>query len=233
MLRNPARVLIVDDDDDIRDLVQHVLSNAGFRVEEACSGIQAIERCSRGDLELVLLDIMMPGMDGFETCRGIRDVSDVPVIFLSVKSSEQDIVDGFASGGQDYLVKPIRPRELAARLQAFVRRQYAPPVTTPHTYIYGNLVLDNRTRQVFTNGNPVIVSPISYELLKYFLKRVGQPVAKQDLLRDVWGYQDACGDYNLVEAAITRLRKDLHDDPHHPLYIYTIWGTGYRFGQKN
>jgi DNA-binding response OmpR family regulator len=194
-----ACILIADDDAEIRALVQTVLEKAGYRTAQVENGYQALQTCREQAVDLVVMDVMMPVMDGLEACRKIRRFSNVPVILLTVHADENALVNGFEAGALDYLAKPFRPRELLARIK--VQLDHAPARQSPRApnkLTYQSLVLDRRTHEVRVDGLVAPVSATSYQLLEYFLRRPGEVVSKTDLLRDVWAYSDPVGGRNMV-----------------------------------
>lgn len=227
-------ILFVDDDTDIRELIRIVLHRSGFNVLSAENGVQALEMYSRNQVGLVILDIMMPNMDGLEVCRRIRQVADTPIILLTARGQEEDVVEGFEAGADDYIVKPVRPKELVARIQAILNRVERLREETPHHLMYKHLALDLDARRVTYYGKNIPVTPLEFQLLQYLIERQGSVLSKEDLLHNVWGYAKAADDINLdmnlIEAAIKRLRKKIESDPSRPQYIQTVWGTGYRMG---
>ena len=227
-----CRVLVADDDGAMRNLIQLVLSEAGFEVLLAQDGLRALELWREKSPDLILLDVVMPPPDGFEVCRVIRKASNVPVIFLTARKEEQDVVTGFEAGAYDFVVKPFRPRELVARLRAVLQRRAEEHsrAGAGNIFIYEGLELDLGAQQVRLKGQAIPVSPIGFKLLLYFLQHPGEILAKETLLEQVWGYPDVNGDLNLVETGIKRLRKEIGDNPKQPKYVRTVWGIGYRFG---
>jgi DNA-binding response OmpR family regulator len=225
----PAKILITDDDAGIREMVRVTVEKAGYRTLQAQNGAEALRIVREQALDLLIMDVNMPELDGLETIRAIRQFSDLPIILLTVLSDEEHVVTGFQAGAYDYLTKPFRPRELLARVDALLRRsamQTRPASSANLTY--ADLELDQRAQQVLKNGRPVETTAMGYQILEYFMRRPGQLISKEDLLRDVW--DQPVGGHNMVEAAIKRLRRELDDDPREPRYIKTIWGAGYRFG---
>jgi DNA-binding response OmpR family regulator len=226
-------ILVVDDDTEIRSMVRMVLEKAGFHVITAVNGLEAVNRVREDALDLVLMDVSMPVMDGFKACRQIRLFSDIPVVFLTIQAEEEALVNGFEAGAFDYIEKPFRAKELIARIRSILQRSPRRPNLRVERLTYENLTLDLKTREVFCDGELLPMTRMGYQLLEYFLLHVGEVVGKADLLRDVWASQlDMEGSDNMVEAAIKRLRKDMHDDSRNPHYLKTIWGMGYRFGEK-
>ena len=225
----PHQVLCVDDDPDTRIMLGVILKPIGIEVIYAENGSQMLEIWRKNRIDLIILDIMMPIMDGLEACKRIRQVSDVPIIFLSSKGEEDDIVAGFAIGAHDYVLKPFRPKELLARVRAMLLRREEKD-RIDKQLAFDRLVLDLDAQRVISHGTTIEVSPLEFRLLQYMMQNIGVVISKEDLLKYVWGYVDVAGDMNLIEAAIRRLRRKLELDPSHPEYIQTVWGAGYRFG---
>jgi DNA-binding response OmpR family regulator len=223
------RILIVEDDEPTRNLTGLMLRRAGYEVLLAEDSLQALDIWRKQSPDLIILDVMIPVLDGLEVCRIIRKVSDVPVIFLTAKGEEQDVVNGFDAGAYDYIVKPFRPNELIARIQAILKRktQEFPPLET--ILRFEELELDLKAHQIHRRGEVVQLSRISFKLLSFLMQHTGQVITKEELLNQVWGYTNFSGDLNLVETAIKRLRKEIEDNPKEPHFIQTVWGTGYRF----
>lgn len=229
-----ACILVVDDQNELRAMVKMVLEKAGYRTEQAENGAAALSRVragfdGSGPVDLVVMDVVMPVMDGLEACRRIREFSQVPVLLLSARGEEDDLVDGFNAGAYDYMIKPFRPRELVARVQTHLKRAEARPAPSERL-VYDDLDLDAKAHQVYVHGAPVDITAIGFHLLEYFLRHPGEVVSKEVLLREVWAYASPVNANNMVEAAIKRLRKELGDDSRSPRYIKTIWGSGYRLG---
>jgi DNA-binding response OmpR family regulator len=226
-------ILFADDDPLTQEMVKQVLESAGYAVLLAESGMEAVQIVQQEPVNLVLLDIMMPVMDGYETCQAIQEISSVPIIFLTALIDEEEIVNCFTMGAYDCITKPFRARELVARIKAVLQRAPGAPNPCGRILTCKDLVLDQKSRRVRKNGSLLNLSPTSYQLLGYFMLHPGQLVTKGDLLHNVWSSQHPVGGDNMVEAAIKRLRKELGDDPRNQYYIKTIWGQGYRFCVKN
>lgn len=223
-------ILYADDDYDSQQSVCLVLEDAGMHVVFADDGARAVEIWRVQPVDVVVLDVIMPEMDGLEACRRIRRESSVPIILLTARGREEDIVAGFEAGADDYIIKPFRPRELVARINALLRRMTVPSWQGRKRLTFGTLTLDLEAHCVFQHGRQVDVSPMEFRLLKYLMQHAGNVVTKEDLLRNVWGYVASSGDLNLIEATIRRLRQKVETDPSRPQYIHTVWGAGYRFG---
>ena len=222
-------ILIVDDEARMRRFVRMNLELEGYQVTEAGNGLEALEKV-RDDLpDLVLLDVMMPDLDGFETLELLREVSTVPVIMLTVKAEEEDRIRGLELGADDYVTKPFSPRELASRIRAVLRRAEMPtPVTKTTIRIDDRLEIDFRTREVIVDGERVSLRPTEYRLLYHLVNNAGWVMTHEMLLSKVWGYEyrDEAG---LLRLYITYLRKKIEPDPSDPRYIFTERGVGYRF----
>jgi len=222
-------ILVVDDEPRMVRFVRMNLELEGYRVTQAGDGLEALEKV-RDDLpDLVLLDVMMPEMDGFETLARLREISTVPVIMLTVKGDEEDRIRGLELGADDYVTKPFSPRELASRIRAVLRRAEMPsPVTKTTIHIDDHLQIDFRQREVIVDGQRVRLRPTEYRLLYHLVNNAGWVMTHEMLLSKVWGYEyrDEPG---LLRLYITYLRKKIEPDTSHPRYILTERGVGYRF----
>jgi two-component system response regulator MtrA len=194
------------------------------------NGIRALDLWRANSIDAVVLDVMMPEMDGLEACQYIRKESSVPILLLTARGKEEDILAGFNAGADDYIIKPFKPRELVARIAALLRRATGHPLPSRKQISYENITLDLESRCVIQKDRQVEISPMEFRLLKYLMQNAGNIVTKEDLLHEVWGYAASSGDMNLIEATIRRLRQKVEIDPSRPHYIQTIWGAGYRFG---
>ena len=222
-------ILVVDDEPRMVRFVRMNLELEGYRVIQAGDGLETLEKV-RDDLpDLVLLDVMMPDMDGFETLARLREISTVPVIMLTVKSDEEDRIRGLELGADDYVTKPFSPRELASRIRAVLRRAEMPsPVTKTTIHIDDYLQIDFRQREVIAGGQRVRLRPTEYRLLYHLVNNAGWVMTHEMLLSKVWGYEyrDEPG---LLRLYVTYLRKKIEPDPSHPRYILTERSVGYRF----
>jgi two-component system KDP operon response regulator KdpE len=222
-------ILIVDDEARIRDFVRMNLELEHYRVIEANDGIQALEQLRENLPDLIVLDVMMPEMDGFEALRAIREVSTVPVIMLTVRQNEQDKIHGLDLGADDYLAKPFSPRELLSRIRALLRRSLmAPPSRKTEIIVDPDLRIDFARREVVVRGKKVVLRPTEYRLLYHLVSNAGRLLTHETLLSKVWGreYRDEA---HYLRLYITYLRQKLEKDPAHPQYILTERGVGYRF----
>jgi DNA-binding response OmpR family regulator len=222
-------ILFADDDPLTQEMVKQVLESAGYAVLLAESGMEAVQIVQQEPVNLVLLDIMMPVMDGYETCQAIQEISSVPIIFLTALIDEEEIVNCFAMGAYDCITKPFRARELVARIKAVLQRAPETPAVREQILMCKELMLNRNTCQVRKNGILLNLSPISFQLLEYFMLNPGKRITKTDLLKHVWSFPNPIGGDNMVEAAVKRLRKELEDNSREPRYIRTEWGSGYRF----
>ncbi|MCL6627891.1 MAG: response regulator transcription factor [Alicyclobacillus shizuokensis] len=218
-----ARILVVDDDPHIRELVCHYLERDGFTVCEAGDGEQALRVLEATRVDLVVLDVMMPRLDGFAFCRQVRAVSQVPLLMLTAKGQTVDKVKGLQLGADDYVVKPFEPLELVARVRALLRRYQ---IATEHIVQVGNLLLDERTRQVSLGGEEISLPPKEFELLFKLASHAGRTLSREQLIEDIWGY-DFAGDERTVDVHIKRLRDKFPDEAS-GFCIKTVRGLGYR-----
>ncbi|RME50431.1 MAG: DNA-binding response regulator [Caldilineae bacterium] len=222
-------ILIVDDEARMRRFMQMNLDLEGYRVIEAEDGYEAVERV-RDDLpDLVIMDVMMPRMDGFEALRLIREVSNVPVIMLTVRSEEDDRVKGLDLGADDYITKPFSPRELASRVRAVLRRaEAASPAEKGVIVVDDDLQIDLNKRQVIVRGEEIKLRPIEFRLLYHLVTNAGWTIPHETLLAKVWGHEYR-EETHYLRLYITYLRQKIEPDPAHPKYILTERGVGYRF----
>ncbi len=221
------QILVVDDEMRYLHLIKVNLQAAGYDVITGSNGEEALEIMSNQSPDLVILDIMMPRLDGITTCERIRQFSNVPIIMLTAKGEEQDRVRGLNVGADDYVVKPFSATELVARVKAVLRRAQTSDVTVPNRYFtHGNLKIDFARAEVWRDNKAVYLSATEYRLLIQFAHHVGQVLSAEDLLVAVWGgqYKD---DKEILWVSIARLRQKLEDNPHSPLHIVTRSGLGY------
>ncbi|MCC7163706.1 MAG: response regulator transcription factor [Anaerolineae bacterium] len=222
-------ILVIDDDRTLLRLVQEALVKAHFRVILATNGIDGLQELYAHQPDLVLLDVMMPRMDGWETLSRIRQLSHVPVIMLTAKDTEADKMRGFTHGIDDYVTKPFSFAELVARAQVAIRRaRGTQPIDKARRYVTGDLVIDLDTHRVTKAGKPVELTPTEFRLLETLAENAGRVLTHEQLLERVWGY-DAGEDTGYVKRYIWYLRHKLEDDPANPQYILTERGFGYSF----
>jgi two-component system KDP operon response regulator KdpE len=228
ILKN-RRILVVDDEERMVRFIRLNLEHDGFRVSEAFKGSQAIDRLRSSLPDLVLLDVMLPDIDGFEVLKMVREVSNVPVIMLTAKGEEEDRVKGLELGADDYITKPFSPRELVSRVRAVLRRTEASSGTT-HGLIEvdDRLKLDFDRHEIWVDGKLVNLRPTEYRLLYHLVQNAGWVISHDQLLANVWGYEYR-DEPHYVRLYINYLRKKLEKDPANPQYILTERGVGYRF----
>jgi len=225
-------VLVVDDEEPLRHLLQVSLQRQGYTVAVARNGREALDVVASRKIDLVLLDIMMPEMDGFTACAELRKRTDIPVVMLTALNRPDDIVHGFNLGADDYITKPFTFREVEVRLQAILRRVYWSQERPDPSILVGNeIVLDDERHEVVVRGEPVHLTPIEYQLLRFLMTQPNRPVSKDMLFQQVWGY-DLVGGTNLVEVAVRRLREKIERDPSQPVYLLTVRGAGYKFNTE-
>jgi len=228
-MQDAKLILVVDDEPRMRRFMQMNLDLEGYRVIEAGNGLEAVNRVREDLPDLVLLDVMMPEMDGFEALRLIRQTSSVPVIMLTVKGEEDDRVRGLELGADDYVTKPFSPRELASRIKAVLRRTEMPaPVEQSILKVDDRLQIDFNRRQVIVEGKEIKLRPTEYRLLYHLVNNAGWTLPHETLLAKVWGheYRD---ETHYLRLYITYLRQKIEEDPANPKYILTERGLGYRF----
>ena len=221
-----AAVLVVDDDATVREVVITYLSKAGHTVTSAADGHEALASVAASQPELVVLDLMLPGIDGLEVCRRLRESGDIPVIMLTAKGSVNDRVVGLEVGADDYVTKPFSPRELVLRVDSVLRRTQEPvPIGGPVQS--GDIVVDPGSRVVTRADERVAMTAREFDLLHHLVLHAGTVFSREDLLRDVWGW--SFGDDSTVTVHVRRLREKLETDPTHPVRLVTVWGVGYRW----
>lgn len=224
-----GKILIVDDDRTLVRLMREALSKAEFEIVTAFNGIDALQELYAKQPDLVLLDVMMPRMDGWETATRIRQVSKVPIIMLTAKDEESDKLKGFAAGVDDYVTKPFSFAEMVARAQAVLNRaRLAPTEHKPKRYSSGNLVIDTDARRVLKDGKIIELTPTEYRLLITLAENAGRVLSHEQLLNKVWGYEYG-EDTGYVKRYIWYLRRKVEDDPRKPEHILTERGFGYLF----
>lgn len=225
------KILVVDDEVNICELIQLYLEKEGFEVSVANDGLTAIEIFKETTPDLVILDVMLPGADGWQVCREIRKISQIPVIFLSAKGETFDKVLGLELGADDYMVKPFEPKELTARVKAVLRRTGSAEKDTHEEVVYPNLLVNKTTFTVKVDGQEVQMPPKELELLFFLSSNPNKVYNREQLLEYIWGY-DFFGDSRTVDVHIKRLREKIEGSIPHNWQIKTVWGVGYKFEVK-
>ncbi|MFC1404260.1 MULTISPECIES: response regulator transcription factor [unclassified Streptacidiphilus] len=240
---SPSRILVVDDDPTVAEVVTRYLHHAGYSVERAADGVAALAQATAGRPDLVVLDLMLPEMDGLEVCRRLRadpGARGVPIVMLTAKGDEQDRISGLELGADDYVTKPFSPRELVLRIQSVLRRSAASSASgtagTPGTaeaaeptapVQAGDLVLDPSARRAHRAGRELTLTLREFDLLAFLVQHPGTAFGREELMNKVWGWD--FGDMSTVTVHVRRLREKVEDDPAAPQLITTVWGVGYRF----
>ncbi len=226
------KILVVDDEKTLVKGIKFNLENEGYEVDSCYDGAAAVEMARNTEYALLILDLMMPGLDGLSACQQIRMFSTVPIIMLTAKSEDSDKLLGFESGADDYLTKPFNILELKARVRALIRRSTLTAAQTApesrNRLTKGHIALDTAKREALKNDVPVDLTVKEYDLMELFMKKPGQVFSREQLLDLVWGY-DYQGDIRTVDVHIRRLREKLEQNPAAPEYILTKWGVGYYF----
>jgi two-component system response regulator MtrA len=220
------RVLLVEDDPAVRESAQLVLERAGMRVVGEADGPAAIRRFDRQPFDLVVLDLMLPHMSGFEVCRQLRERSGVPIVILTARTDTSDLVTGLELGADDYITKPLDGAELIARIRAVLRRAH--PESDDQLVVAGEIEVDPRAFKAFKSGVELDLTTTEFRLLFELVRHRGQVMTREALLRRVWNY-DYLGESRLVDMAVKRLREKIEDDPSAPARLVTVRGVGYRY----
>jgi two-component system alkaline phosphatase synthesis response regulator PhoP len=222
-------ILVVDDEANIRNLVKAYLEADGFTVETAADGTSGLQAFRRYQPSVVILDIMLPGMDGLEVLQHIRRESDAYVLMLTAKTEETDRIIGLTVGADDYLTKPFSPRELVARVKTVLRRDRRPCTDdNTRTLHFSHIKIDSDSYEVLVNGEPIELTTLEFDLLKVLAVHAGHVLSREQLIEQVWGY-DFYGDTRVVDVHIGHIRQKLEQDPANPHFITTVRGVGYKF----
>ncbi len=219
------KILVVDDEMNIPRVVREYAEFEGYEVDEAENGMAAIEKVKNNDYDLIVMDIMMPKLDGFSTCKELKKSKDIPVIMLSARGEEYDKLFGFEIGIDDYVVKPFSPKELMARIKAVIKRNSSQENVLPERLVFDGLEIDLAGREVYVDGKKASMTPKEYDLLFYLVKNKNLALTRDKLLEEVWGY-DFFGDDRTVDTHIKMLRNSLGD---YRKFIVTLRGMGYKF----
>jgi two-component system, OmpR family, response regulator MtrA len=225
-----TRVLLVEDDARIRQALGLALTDAGYDTMEAATGEQALLRLASAEVELVVLDLMLPGVDGLTVCRTVRASSDLPIIIITARSDTSEVIEGLEAGADDYMTKPVVASELAARIRALLRRRRSPQPAAPTSTAQVGDIEVSFDQGVARRGNQdVQLTKTEFRLLAELVSAAGRVVTREELLQQVWGY-DYFGDTRLLDVHIRRLRRKVERDPDHPVLVLTVRGVGYRMG---
>ena len=229
-------ILVCDDDRDIVAALKIYLSGGEYRVFEAYNGAEAVEAVRKNDIHLVLMDIMMPGLDGIAATAAIRRESNAPIILLTAKSESSDKVLGLNVGADDYITKPFSVSELMARVEALARRVRRSATaddeqagSEPDQLVSGPFVLDEKSRVLYKSGKPIDLTQVEFQIMELFFRNPGIALVREKILKGVWG-ENYFGDVKIVDVNIRRLRIKIEDDTANPTYITTVWGFGYKWG---
>lgn len=224
-------ILVVEDQKSISDVVSKYIENEGYKCDIASDGIEALDLFGQGTYDLIVLDVMMPGIDGFEVLENIRQFSNVPVIMLTARLDESDKIRGFDLGADDYVIKPFSARELMRRIHAVLKR-VNPTAGSASLLVYKNIKLDLKAMKAYKDGEPIDLTTAEYKLLMTFLKHTGQVLTREQIIEQAYG--DTYEGYDRsVDSYIKRLRQKIENDPKNPDLLVTKYGAGYRFGGEN
>ncbi len=223
-------ILIIEDDPDIAEIERDYLALGGFSVTVAGDGEHGLAEARTGKYDLILLDLMLPGMDGFTVCRTLRGETDIPIIMVTARREDVDKIRGFGFGADDYVEKPFSPSVLVARVKAHLAREerMRPQAQERSDLTYGELTLNTATHRLYRRGEEIPLKNKEYELLAFLMSHPDRIFGREDLYEHIWGLE-SMGDNVTVAVHINRLREKIEDDPQNPRYLRTVWGAGYRF----
>ena len=222
------KILVVDDEALLVKGIRFNLQNEGYDVVTGSNGLEAVSLAQNGDVDLIVLDVMMPEMDGLTACSKIREFSNVPIIMLTAKTDDMDKLMGFDYGADDYLTKPFNILELKARIRALLRRSGSSEKTTVNELTIGNITLDLDARNAFTSGKVVELTAKEFDVIEFLMRNPNRVYSRENLLDTIWAYEYR-SDIRTVDVHIRRLREKLEENPAEPKYIMTKWGVGYYF----
>ena len=221
-------IYIADDEKNIRELVKCFLENQGYEVETFSNGDDLFKRYKEKNADMIILDVIMPGTDGVEICRQIRQIANVPIIILSAKDSEEDRIKGISVGGDDYLTKPFSPIELVARVQALFRRISMDKVEKVEKVTFGNIKIDVTKKQAYVDDEEIALTPLEFDFLKYLIQKNNQAISREELLKEVWKIAYDI-DTRATDDTVKRLRRKIAD---RNVEIKTVWGYGFKMALK-
>ncbi len=230
-----ANILVCDDDKHIVEAIEIYLKNEGYTIFKAYDGVEAIEMLGREDIQLLIIDIMMPRMDGIHAILKIRETSSIPIIFLSAKSEDTDKILGLNIGADDYITKPFNPLELVARVKSQLRRYTSfgsVKAEKQQEYSVGGLVINDDTKEVFVEGEMVKLTPIEYSILLFLVQNQGKVFSINQIYENIWN-EDAIGADNTVAVHIRHIREKIEINPKEPRYLKVVWGVGYKIEKQN
>lgn len=223
------KILLLEDEEDIREFIKINLKREDFEVFEAATGEKALELFQNNSIDVAVLDVMLPGIDGFQVCDQIRaEDQQVGIIMLTAKGQQSDKSIGFESGADDYLIKPFSPKELILRIKALLRRIDMNKDDSIEQYDKGPFTVDFKSKKFLKNGKEIELTQIEFAILELMIKSENNSLSREEILDGVWG-EDYFGSYKIVDVNIRRIRKKIEEDPSNPRYIKTIWGYGYRW----
>ena len=223
------KILVVDDEKLLVKGVKFNLENEGYEVTAAYDGAAAVELAKKENFDLIVMDVMMPGLSGSEACMQIREFSDVPIIMLTARSEDSDKLMGFACGADDYVTKPFSPAELTARVDALFRRAGGEEIPQTGEIRQDPFLLNTRNRTLEKNSQRIKLTQVEYSIMKVFMENPGKALSREEILDMVWG-RDYFGELKIVDVNIRRLRLKIEDNVQNPTYITTVWGYGYKWG---
>ena len=228
-------ILVVDDEKEIADLVEIYLVSDGYKVFKANNALDGLEILEKEEIHLVLLDIMMPGMDGLEMCRKIRETNNIPIIMLSAKSTDLDKILGLGTGADDYVVKPFNPLELTARVKSQLRRYTQlgnlNQSSNENVYKCGGLTINDDTKEVYVDDEQIKLTPIEYNILLLLVKNAGKVFSIDEIYEQIWN-EEAIGADNTVAVHIRHIREKIEINPREPRYLKVVWGVGYKIEKQ-
>lgn len=232
MSDNAIKVLVVEDEPSIRKFIAINLGRSGFDVLEAETGEMALEMAAAHKPGVMVLDVMLPGIDGFQVCARLREeMPELIIIMLTARGQDIDRITGLEIGADDYMVKPFNPRELTARIRTVLRRTERIKAQDDSPLIYKNLMMDLRAQKFFKDNVEVVLTPTEFSVLKMFMSNVGRALSRNELFNSVWG-RNYFGDLKTLDVYIRRIREKIEEDPSKPQYIETVWGFGYRWRDR-
>lgn len=229
VLPSEKQILVVEDERVLRDLLLKTLENTGYDVITVDNGQEALSLVEKHSLDLILLDVMMPKMDGFAFCEKVRETSDVPILMLTALNRPDDVVRGLQLGADEYVTKPFSFNELNMRIHSLLRRTSWMNGSAPLAYCYTDgIALNDKTEMAYINGREVQLTPMEYRFLRYLMTHPDRPISNKTLLNEVWNYEEDTNT-SIVQSIVRRIRIKIEDDPSNPNFLVSVWGIGYKF----